>query len=272
MAGVPSRLELLVTKLHTIIRPFMLRRLKRQVAGTSIARKMEVLLYCPLLPAQKAFYDAFLRRDVGALKGGGGRLRLLNTLMQLRKVCNSPLLFDQTFLAFLRAAIPPALEEETPLPVPPPSVPLGKRRRAEVQYVEDGGQDLAYILANPRLLETLPLRDALPEAPGITVPATLGWLRAERTALTVRLAEVAASEGHEGDPSTALDEIAAAWNTLPDSQRTVPSLSSLALIVISSTDARPWLKSNARTKPLWMGPKPRGMSTPFLRRSSPACS
>lgn len=45
---------------------------------------------------QKALYKSILNKDAAALNAMGGpdRSRLLNTLMQLRKVCNHPYLFD----------------------------------------------------------------------------------------------------------------------------------------------------------------------------------
>ena len=45
---------------------------------------------------QKFWYKNVISKDAAALNslGGAGRVRLLNILMQLRKVCNHPYLFD----------------------------------------------------------------------------------------------------------------------------------------------------------------------------------
>jgi SWI/SNF-related matrix-associated actin-dependent regulator of chromatin subfamily A member 5 len=50
----------------------------------------------PLTTLQKTWYRTVLQRDVSALNaiGGTDKTRLLNILMQLRKVCNHPYLFD----------------------------------------------------------------------------------------------------------------------------------------------------------------------------------
>ena len=84
-----------IRKLHAILRPFMLRRLKTDVAK-ALPPKSEMKLYTPLTPLQKQLYKNVLNKDAIALNaiGGADRSRLLNTLMQLRKVCNHPYLFD----------------------------------------------------------------------------------------------------------------------------------------------------------------------------------
>ena len=49
----------------------------------------------PLSRTQRKLYADVLRRDVDAINGkGGDRTRLLNIVMQLRKVCNHPYLFE----------------------------------------------------------------------------------------------------------------------------------------------------------------------------------
>ncbi|KAJ8656866.1 hypothetical protein O0I10_007463 [Lichtheimia ornata] len=52
-----------ITSLHTILRPFLLRRLKTDVEH-SLPKKKEYLLYAPLTRAQKNLYDAILNRDI----------------------------------------------------------------------------------------------------------------------------------------------------------------------------------------------------------------
>ncbi|CAM9983052.1 unnamed protein product, partial [Discosporangium mesarthrocarpum] len=84
-----------IKKLHTILRPFMIRRIKSDVEK-SLPPKKEVKLYIGMTPMQRSWYKQLLHRDVGNLNtlGGPDKLRLLNVLMQLRKVCNHPYLFD----------------------------------------------------------------------------------------------------------------------------------------------------------------------------------
>jgi SWI/SNF-related matrix-associated actin-dependent regulator of chromatin subfamily A member 5 len=87
--------ENVIKKLHTVLRPFMLRRVKRDVA-TSLPPKKETKLYIGLTQMQQEWYVKVLRKDAHELNklGGPERVRLLNVLMQLRKVCNHPYLFD----------------------------------------------------------------------------------------------------------------------------------------------------------------------------------
>jgi SWI/SNF-related matrix-associated actin-dependent regulator of chromatin subfamily A member 5 len=84
-----------VKKLHTILRPFLLRRLKADVER-SLLPKIETKLFIGMSAPQRQLYKSVLLKDATALNqmGGPDRVRLLNILMQLRKVCNHPYLFD----------------------------------------------------------------------------------------------------------------------------------------------------------------------------------
>ena len=84
-----------VRKLHTVLRPFMLRRVKKDVA-CDLPPKKETKLYVGLTEMQQNWYTKILRKDAHELNalGGPDRVRLLNVLMQLRKCCNHPYLFD----------------------------------------------------------------------------------------------------------------------------------------------------------------------------------
>ena len=72
-----------VKKLHAILRPFLLRRLKSDVER-SLLPKIETKLFIGMSPVQKQWYKAVLSKDVSALNaiGGTDRSRLLNILMQ----------------------------------------------------------------------------------------------------------------------------------------------------------------------------------------------
>lgn len=84
-----------IKKLHSILRPFMIRRVKKDVA-CNLPPKKETKLYVGLTSMQQEWYKKVLRKDAFELNklGGPDRVRLLNIVMQLRKVCNHPYLFD----------------------------------------------------------------------------------------------------------------------------------------------------------------------------------
>jgi SWI/SNF-related matrix-associated actin-dependent regulator of chromatin subfamily A member 5 len=87
--------ENVVRKLHTVLRPFMLRRVKKDVA-CGLPPKKETKLYIGLTDMQRDWYTKILTKDAHELNALGGptSVRLLNILMQLRKCCNHPYLFD----------------------------------------------------------------------------------------------------------------------------------------------------------------------------------
>lgn len=83
-----------VSKLHTVLRPYLLRRLKRDVEK-ELPSKYEHLVLCPLSKRQRFLYDEFMSRAQtrDALQSGVYQ-KIANILMQLRKVCNHPDLFE----------------------------------------------------------------------------------------------------------------------------------------------------------------------------------
>lgn len=83
-----------IQKLHTVLRPYLLRRLKVDVEKQMPA-KYEHVVYCRLSKRQRYLYDDFMSR--GKTKetlASGNFLSIINCLMQLRKVCNHPDLFE----------------------------------------------------------------------------------------------------------------------------------------------------------------------------------
>lgn len=98
-----------VSKLHTVLRPYLLRRLKRDVEK-ELPSKYEHLVLCPLSKRQRFLYDEFMSRAQtrDALESGVYQ-KIANILMQLRKVCNHPDLFEVrpivTSFAMQRSAI-----------------------------------------------------------------------------------------------------------------------------------------------------------------------
>jgi len=82
-----------VQQLHKVLRPFLLRRLKTEVEK-SLPPKKEIILKVGLSEMQKKYYKMLLQKDIDAVNGSGERSRLLNIVMQLRKCCNHPYLFQ----------------------------------------------------------------------------------------------------------------------------------------------------------------------------------
>jgi SWI/SNF-related matrix-associated actin-dependent regulator of chromatin subfamily A member 5 len=73
----------------------MLRRLKADVE-TSLPPKSEMLIFTSLSSMQKELYKKILRREVDTVNGeqGASKNALMNIVMQLRKACNHPYLFE----------------------------------------------------------------------------------------------------------------------------------------------------------------------------------
>lgn len=83
----------IISKLHKVLRPYLLRRLKADVEKQMPA-KYEHVEFCRLSKRQRELYDGFLARaDTKQTLSGGNYLSIINCLMQLRKVCNHPDLF-----------------------------------------------------------------------------------------------------------------------------------------------------------------------------------
>mmetsp|Transcript_5226 Transcript_5226/g.9331 ORF Transcript_5226/g.9331 Transcript_5226/m.9331 type:complete len:962 (-) Transcript_5226:1639-4524(-) len=88
--------NLLISQLHKILRPFMLRRLKADVEK-SLPPKSETILFTGMSAMQKKLYKDILMRDLDTLTGkggtGSGTTSVLNIVMQLRKCAGHPYLF-----------------------------------------------------------------------------------------------------------------------------------------------------------------------------------
>jgi len=80
-----------VTKLHQILRPFLLRRLKVDVE-LDLPQKYEYILFAWMSEWQSMMYTDLLKRELADSSGKPSRLQ--NILMQLRKCCNHPYLFE----------------------------------------------------------------------------------------------------------------------------------------------------------------------------------
>ncbi|KAG8735851.1 swr1 complex component [Ceratobasidium sp. 414] len=83
-----------IDKLHTVLRPYILRRLKADVER-ELPSKHEHVVYCRLSKRQRYLYDEFMSRaQTKETLAAGNFLSIVNCLMQLRKVCNHPDLFE----------------------------------------------------------------------------------------------------------------------------------------------------------------------------------
>lgn len=89
-------------RLHMILKPFMLRRIKKNVQN-ELADKIEIDVYCDLTPRQRQMYRtlrqnisiADLVKRAASLSDDESVKRLMNLIMQFRKVCNHPELFER---------------------------------------------------------------------------------------------------------------------------------------------------------------------------------
>lgn len=106
----------IISKLHKVLRPYLLRRLKADVEKQMPAKYEHVEL-CRLSKRQRELYDGFLARsETRATLSSGNYLSIINCLMQLRKVCNHPDLFvDRPIMTSFRMprSIPAAYETAT---------------------------------------------------------------------------------------------------------------------------------------------------------------
>lgn len=86
----------IISKLHAVLKPFLLRRLKSDVEK-KLPPKVETKLYVGLSAMQRQLYTKLLLKDIDLLNTNSksaDKVRLLNIIMQLRKCCNHPYLFD----------------------------------------------------------------------------------------------------------------------------------------------------------------------------------
>lgn len=88
--------DTVVKQLHKVLQPFLLRRIKSDVEKSLLPKK-EVNIYTGMSAMQLKWYQKILEKDIDAVNGAVGgkeKTRLLNVVMQLRKCCNHPYLFE----------------------------------------------------------------------------------------------------------------------------------------------------------------------------------
>ncbi|KAK8744193.1 hypothetical protein OTU49_001047, partial [Cherax quadricarinatus] len=84
----------IIKRLHKVLRPFILRRLKTEVEQ-QMPKKFEHVVMCRLSKRQRYLYEEFMSRTkTKETLATGNFLSVINVLMQLRKVCNHPNLFE----------------------------------------------------------------------------------------------------------------------------------------------------------------------------------
>ncbi|MBK9042746.1 MAG: DEAD/DEAH box helicase [Saprospiraceae bacterium] len=97
--------------LKKLIHPFLLRRTKAQVAS-DLPERSESLLYCEMGDTQRAMYEEFRSKikfeiEEGVKQVGINkmRIRVIEGLLRLRQICNSPQLIDQNLPNHLRQSV-----------------------------------------------------------------------------------------------------------------------------------------------------------------------
>jgi helicase SWR1 len=95
VAGQAALNQEIVMRLHALLRPFMLRRLKSEVAR-DLPTKKEVVVNCHLSRRQRAMYQGYLEMaETKATLQLGSFQGMVAVLLALRKVCNHPDLFEE---------------------------------------------------------------------------------------------------------------------------------------------------------------------------------
>lgn len=91
---------LIIRRLHKVLRPFLLRRLKKEVEH-QLPDKVEYIVKCEMSGLQRVLYKHMQSKGVlltdgseKGSKGKGGAKALMNTIVQLRKLCNHPFMFQ----------------------------------------------------------------------------------------------------------------------------------------------------------------------------------
>ncbi|PWN52206.1 hypothetical protein IE53DRAFT_367396 [Violaceomyces palustris] len=98
---------LIIKRLHKVLRPFLLRRLKKDVES-ELPDKVEKVIKCPMSALQHKLYQQMKKHKmilsgedpgIGKKNKPQGIRGLQNAIMQLRKICNHPYVFEQVELA-----------------------------------------------------------------------------------------------------------------------------------------------------------------------------
>lgn len=87
---------LIIRRLHKVLRPFLLRRLKKDVEK-DLPDKVENVIKCKMSALQTKLYDQMMKHNVLFVGESSktGLKGLNNRIMQLRKICNHPFVFEE---------------------------------------------------------------------------------------------------------------------------------------------------------------------------------
>lgn len=146
--------EAQLRRLHMILKPFMLRRVKKHVQK-ELGDKVEIDVFCNLTYRQRQIYQNLREKislidlvEKAALGGDEDRATLMNLVMQFRKVCNHPDLFERADIKSPLALTaygetPSFLREGSLIQVPYTARSLITYRVPSLVYREGGRLDLA---------------------------------------------------------------------------------------------------------------------------------
>ncbi|KAG7282077.1 hypothetical protein CRUP_023593 [Coryphaenoides rupestris] len=157
-----------LSRLHMILKPFMLRRIKKDVEN-ELSDKIEILTYCQLTCRQRLLYKALrnkisiedlLQSSMGtAQQAHSTTSSLMNLVMQFRKVCNHPDLFERQENSLSVPHGPQTLHHvQVPLP------PRPRARSRPGQEEKDGGSCfsfLRFVDVSPAEMSNVMLRGTL---------------------------------------------------------------------------------------------------------------
>mmetsp|Transcript_102422 Transcript_102422/g.285427 ORF Transcript_102422/g.285427 Transcript_102422/m.285427 type:complete len:783 (+) Transcript_102422:70-2418(+) len=95
----PEQEQQVVERMHALLAPFLLQRLKSEVLTDRLPPRVEVTLYVPLSAWQQVAYRDFERRTIRLLADGGSvsSEQVNNAFMQLRKIVLHPYLFQEGY-------------------------------------------------------------------------------------------------------------------------------------------------------------------------------
>ncbi|CAM2712301.1 unnamed protein product [Rotaria socialis] len=94
----PEETLLIIRRLHKVLRPFLLRRLKKEVES-QLPDKIEYVIKCDMSALQRVIYNHMQASGILLTEDkndkGSNPKALMNTIMQLRKICNHPFMFNE---------------------------------------------------------------------------------------------------------------------------------------------------------------------------------
>ncbi|KAI4812066.1 hypothetical protein KUCAC02_014922, partial [Chaenocephalus aceratus] len=140
-----------IKKLHDMLGPHMLRRLKADVFK-HMPSKTELIVRVELSPMQKKYYKFILTRNFDALntRGGGNQVSLLNVVMDLKKCCNHPYLFPTA--AMEAAKLPNGMYEGNALTKSSGKLTLLQKM---MRKLKDGGHRVLIFSQMTKMLDLL---------------------------------------------------------------------------------------------------------------------